>query len=193
MISGALRPFETNADPNIPKEVKERVNLLLDGCGGRSVGAYSDATGVEIIRRHVAEYIKERDGVDSDWQNVVLTTGASEGAKSVLSFINSTATDGIPTGVMVPIPQYPLYSATLTELGMNLISYYLDESNQWALDIDELSRALTQAKSVCRPKAIVVINPGNPTGSVLTKHNIEDIIRFAKQNNLMIIADEVYQ
>jgi alanine transaminase len=123
----------------------------------------------------------------------VLTTGASEGAKAILSFINSTSTDGIPTGVMVPIPQYPLYSATLCELGMHLISYYLDEENQWALNINELKRALEDSKNVCKPKAIVVINPGNPTGSVLTRNNIEDIIRFANDNNLLVIADEVYQ
>ena len=193
MLSGALTPTETFSDPKIPKEVKERVKELLDGCGGRSVGAYSDATGVEIIRKHVSQYIKERDQLDSDWQNIVLTTGASEGAKGILSFLNTGATDGTPTGVMVPIPQYPLYSATLTELGMNLISYYLDEQNQWALSIEELERALNQSKSVCKPKAIVVINPGNPTGSVLTRPNIEDIIKFAKRNNLLIIADEVYQ
>jgi len=95
--------------------------------------------------------------------------------------------------VMVPIPQYPLYSATLCEYGMHLISYYLDEENQWALNINELQRALEESKDQCKPKAIVVINPGNPTGSVLTKNNIEDIIKFANKNKLIIIADEVYQ
>ncbi|CAG2179000.1 unnamed protein product, partial [Oppiella nova] len=149
VLSGAADPLQMHSNPNIPKEVKQRVDELLDGCGGRSVGAYSEATGVEIIRRHVAEYIEERDGLASDWQNVVLTTGASEGAKAILGFINSSSKDGIPTGVMVPIPQYPLYSATLTELGMNLISYYLDEQNQWALNINELRRALEESKSVC--------------------------------------------
>mgnify|MGYP002712267836 CR=1 FL=1 len=52
---------------------------------------------------------------------------------------------------------------------------------------------MNEAKVKCKPKAIVVINPGNPTGSVLTKKNIEDIIRFAKENKILIIADEVYQ
>lgn len=188
-----LSPNQYLSDPEIPDDVKERIRLLLNGLGGKSVGAYSDASGVEIIRRHVAEYIEERDQVASDWQNIVLTTGASEGAKAMLSFINSVSSDGIPTGVMVPIPQYPLYSATICELGMHLISYYLDEQNEWALSIDELERALTEAKPHCKPKAIVVINPGNPTGSVLTRHNIEDIIRFARRNGLIIIADEVYQ
>ena len=76
---------------------------------------------------------------------------------------------------------------------MNLISYYLDEQNQWALNINELNRALEESKAVCKPKAIVVINPGNPTGSVLSRNNIEDIVHFANKNDLLIIADEVYQ
>jgi len=76
---------------------------------------------------------------------------------------------------------------------MHLISYYLDEDNEWALNIKELQRAIDESKSQCKPKAIVVINPGNPTGSVLTRNNIEDIIKFAKKNKLLIIADEVYQ
>ena len=61
------------------------------------------------------------------------------------------------------------------------------------MNIDELKRSLNEAKGKCKPKAIVVINPGNPTGSVLTKKNIEDIIHFAKENKILIIADEVYQ
>ncbi len=64
----------------------------------------------------------------------------------------------------VPIPQYPLYSATISELGMHQISYYLDEENEWALDINELDRALREAEGTCKPKVLVVINPGNPTG-----------------------------
>ena len=192
-LAGCLDPQSTMLNPDIPSDVKQRVKLLLENCQGRSVGSYSDSAGIEYIRHHVAEYIKERDGYDSDWQNVVLTTGASDGARSVLSLINSGSTDGIPTGVMVPIPQYPLYSASICEFGMHLISYYLDEDNQWALDINELQRALNESKSSCRPKAIVVINPGNPTGSVLTRENIVDIIKFAKENRLIIIADEVYQ
>ncbi|XP_054165907.1 alanine aminotransferase 2-like [Oppia nitens] len=193
VLSGVLSPDKYLSNSEIPEDVKQRISLLLTELGGKSVGAYSDASGVEIIRRHVAEYIEERDGIASDWQSIVLTTGASEGAKAMLSFMNSGSSDGIPTGVMVPIPQYPLYSATICELSMHLIPYYLDEDNEWALSIDELQRSLNESKANCKPKAIVVINPGNPTGSVLTRNNIEDIIKFAKQNNLLIIADEVYQ
>ncbi|GFR74389.1 alanine aminotransferase 2 [Elysia marginata] len=73
------------------------------------------------------------------------------------------------------------------------ISYYLDESSNWSLSLDELKRSISEARPHCKPKAICVINPGNPTGQVLTRKNIEDIIKFAHEENLFIMADEVYQ
>ncbi len=65
---------------------------------------------------------------------------------------------------MIPVPQYSLYSDTLSLYGAYQILYYLDEDNNWALNVDELQRALDEAKEKCVPRGIVVINPGNPTG-----------------------------
>lgn len=76
---------------------------------------------------------------------------------------------------------------------MEQIGYYLDESKNWGLDITELQRALDESKKICAPRAIVIINPGNPTGQVLTRENIQEIIKFANKENLFIFADEVYQ
>lgn len=154
VLSSSLSPKSAMNDSNIPSDVKERVKLLLSYCGGNSVGSYSDSAGVEIIRKHIAEYISKRDGFPSLWQNIILTSGASEGVKLIFSLINSSSADGKPTGVMVPIPQYPLYSATCSELGLHLISYYLDEENEWALNIEELERALNESTKLCHPKAI---------------------------------------
>ena len=112
---------------HFPDDVKARTRELLDYCGGQSVGAYSDSAGVEIIRHHCSDYIKRRDNLEADWQNIVLTTGASEGIRAVLALVNTTSTDSKPSGVMIPIPQYPLYSATIAEYGMYPINYYLDE------------------------------------------------------------------
>lgn len=95
--------------------------------------------------------------------------------------------------MMIPIPQYPLYSATLAEFGVSQIGYYLNEDNKWALDISELDRAYEEAKTTCNPRVLVVINPGNPTGQVLSRQNIEDIIKFAQKRRLFLLADEVYQ
>uniref|UniRef100_A0A673FNF0 alanine transaminase n=1 Tax=Sinocyclocheilus rhinocerous TaxID=307959 RepID=A0A673FNF0_9TELE len=97
------------------------------------------------------------------------------------------------TGVMISIPQYPLYSAALADLGAVQISYYLDEDNCWSLDISELRHALQEAKKHCSPRALCIINPGNPTGQVQSRQCIEDVIRFAAAEKLFLMADEVYQ
>ena len=94
---------------------------------------------------------------------------------------------------MIPIPQYPLYSATLAEFGLSQIGYYLNEENKWSLDIPELERAYKEAQKTCQPRVLVVINPGNPTGQVLTRKNIEEVIKFAHKYHLFLMADEVYQ
>ena len=94
---------------------------------------------------------------------------------------------------MIPIPQYPLYSASLAEYNMDQVGYYLDEARNWALDVAELERAYNANKDKSEIKAIVIINPGNPTGQVLTRDNIEAVIKFAAEKKLFIFADEVYQ
>ncbi|KAL3276695.1 hypothetical protein HHI36_012065 [Cryptolaemus montrouzieri] len=178
--------------PDFPDDAKSRAKEILQGCRGGSVGSYTDSPGIEIIRRHCAEYIQQRDGVPSDWQNIILGSGASDCIKNILKLLICEVCDKKP-GVMVPIPQYPLYSASLAEFNMHQIGYYLDESKGWGLDVSELQRAVDEAKKNSHPRAIVIINPGNPTGQVLTRDNIEQIIKFAHKENLMLLADEVYQ
>lgn len=98
------------------------------------------------------------------------------------------------TGVMVPIPQYPLYTATLSVLNAQCVPYYLDESKQWGTDINAIRSALDKAKSEgIDTRAIAVINPGNPTGASLSAEDVESVIDFAAENKLVVLADEVYQ
>ena len=73
------------------------------------------------------------------------------------------------------------------------VGYYLDESRNWALDVAELERSYNASKDKSEIKAIVIINPGNPTGQVLTRDNIEAVIKFAAEKKLFVFADEVYQ
>lgn len=193
VLACATQPELLETDNNIPTDVKERVRSLLSACGGNSVGSYSDACGIELIRRQCANYIQMRDGIESRWQDIFLTTGASEVVKTILSFVNMSRKPSKPVGVMIPIPQYPLYSATICELGMHQVSYYLDEDHDWRLETAELERAYQAASEECDIRVLVVINPANPTGAVLTRENICQVIDFAAKHNLMIIADEVYQ
>nr|XP_037855879.1 alanine aminotransferase 1 isoform X3 [Chlorocebus sabaeus] len=226
--------------PSFPDDAKKRAERILQACGGHSLGAYSVSSGIQLIREDVAKYIERRDGgIPADPNNVFLSTGASDAIVTVLKLL--VAGEGhTRTGVLIPIPQYPLYSATLAELGAVQVDYYLDEERAWALDVSELHRALCQARGHCHPRALCVINPGNPTGAfppphptppaplcalaqavpglpspgcpvegsappwltqpcclphtpgqVQTRECIEAVIRFAFEERLFLLADEV--
>lgn len=179
--------------PALPDDAKQRAQRILQDCGGQSLGSYSNSQGVDCIRRDIADYITHRDeGVPSDWNDIYLTTGASDGIMSILKLLVSG--EGTSrTGVMIPIPQYPLYSAAISELEAVHINYYLDEENCWALDTEELQRAYLSAKQHCQPRVLCIINPGNPTGQVQSKKCIEEVLHFAYEENLFVMADEVYQ
>nr|XP_026487253.1 alanine aminotransferase 1-like isoform X2 [Vanessa tameamea] len=152
--------------PNIPEDVKERVKEILEDCIKGSAGAYSPSGGLSVVRRRVAQYLHARDGVGAAPEHVYLGAGASDLVKTVLSlFVHDV--DGKPPSVMVSIPQYPLFSGTLSELGLRQANYYLDEENNWALKIQELERCWREASVDSHVRALVVINPGNPTGQVM--------------------------
>jgi aspartate/methionine/tyrosine aminotransferase len=172
-----------------PADAIESAKKVLAGTK-HGVGAYSESKGVRFIRDAVADFIKKRDGYPADPEAIYLTDGASKGVQAALWILVSGSRDGI----MVPIPQYPLYSATLTLYEGKQIGYYLDERHDWKLSKALLEESLSDAKRFdISVKAICVLNPGNPTGSVLDRDNISMVIDFAGEHGLSILADEVYQ
>ncbi|KAM9789163.1 alanine aminotransferase 2-like [Neosynchiropus ocellatus] len=180
-------------DDSFPEDAKSRARRILQSCGGNSMGAYSASQGLDCVRQDVARYIERRDGgVHCNPDNIYLTTGASDGIVTMLKLL--VCGEGVNrSGVMISIPQYPLYSAALAELAAVQINYYLNEETCWSLDIAELQRALDEARTHCNPRALCIINPGNPTGQVQSRKCIEDVIRFAAKERLFLMADEVYQ
>ncbi|XP_077127625.1 alanine aminotransferase 2 isoform X4 [Ranitomeya variabilis] len=180
-------------DNKFPDDVKQKALRILQACGGNSLGSYSASQGIEVVRQDVSRYIERRDGgIPSNPDNIYLSTGASDSIVTMLKLLVS-GQGRSRTGVLIPIPQYPLYSAALAELGAVQVNYYLDEENCWALNVTELQRALHEARKHCDPKVLCIINPGNPTGQVQSRKCIEDVIRFAAEENLFVMADEVYQ
>ena len=172
-----------------PPDVIETAGKILAGTR-HGMGAYSESKGVRFIREAVAAFIRERDGIDTDPEAIYLTDGASKGVQTALRILISAPMDGI----LIPIPQYPLYSATITLYEGRQVGYYLDEGHDWKLSRDRLEESLEKAASSgVRAKAICVLNPGNPTGSVFDRDNIAMIIDFARTHRLAILADEVYQ
>lgn len=172
-----------------PEDVLETARNLLKGTK-HGLGAYSESKGVRYIREAVAQFIQKRDGISADPDAIFLTDGASKGVQAALRLLISGPQDGI----LVPIPQYPLYSATITLYEGKQVNYYLDEHNSWKLSHQMLEESIAESRRFgVKVKAIVVINPGNPCGSVLDEENIKMIIQFAREHDLTILADEVYQ
>ena len=95
---------------------------------------------------------------------------------------------------MIPIPQYPLYSASLTAFQGQAVPYPLDEDTQWGLSVEGLKTSVETARAKgIDVRSLVVINPGNPTGQCLSYDNIKEIVEFCAKERVILFADEVYQ
>ncbi|KAJ8623105.1 hypothetical protein MRB53_031634 [Persea americana] len=180
-------------DPNVglvfPADAIARAKHYLSLTMG-GLGAYSDSRGLPGIRNEVAEFIGRRDGYPSNPELIFLTDGASKGVMQILNTIIRDDKDGI----LVPVPQYPLYSAAISLFGGSLVPYYLEETANWGLDINNLRQSVAQARfKGITVRAMVIINPGNPTGQCLSISNLKELLRFCFQENLVLLADEVYQ
>ena len=127
-----------------------------------------------MVRESVAKYIERVDDVPRpSIENIMLTDGASQGAHILLNALIMGPSDA----VMIPVPTYPLYSAAISLYGGSAAPYYLNEDRNWAFTTEELERSLREAKKDGKSvKAIVIINPGNPTGAILTHENIKIVI-----------------
>lgn len=167
-----------------------RAESIISNIPGRATGAYSHSKGVKALRATIAEGIERRDGYPADPEDIFLTDGASPGVHMMMQLTLRSQKDGI----MCPIPQYPLYSASIALHDGTLVPYYLDERSGWGLEVSELKSRLEAATaSGINVRALVVINPGNPTGQVLSEENQRSIVQFCKDEQLLLLADEVYQ
>ncbi|KAL6765842.1 alanine aminotransferase [Haematococcus lacustris] len=178
-----------DVDQIFPSDAIARAKKLLSSFKG-GVGAYTDSRGNQLVREEVARFITARDGVPSNPEHIFLTDGASVAVRMCLNALIRDSDDGI----MVPIPQYPLYSASIKLYGGTLVPYLLNESQGWALDMADLKESLEEARAEGRHvRGLVFINPGNPTGQCLSVENLQELIRFAHDEKIVLMADEVYQ
>lgn len=177
------------AESVYPEDIIRKAQFILDK-HPFGTGAYSHSCGITFIREAIAAFISQRDGVPINKDHIFLTDGASKGVQSTIFSLIRNEYDGL----LIPIPQYPLYSATLELYGGKKIGYFLDEENNWSLNKESIIQSIAAARAQgVNPVGIVVINPGNPTGAVLDYEIIRMIIALAKEYNLAIFADEVYQ
>jgi len=165
-----------NFDFETPAHMIEAVyRAMRDGKNG-----YAPSPGIkealDAIRGEAA-----RKGITTV-QDVFVTTGVSETVDLCLTALLDPGED-----LLTPAPDYPLYSAVLAKLGFALNTYYLNEEDGWQPDLDDIKRKITP-----RTRGIVLINPNNPTGSVCTRAMLADIAELARQHNLVVFADEIY-
>ncbi|KAK2942167.1 alanine transaminase [Blattamonas nauphoetae] len=171
-----------------PDVIKRAREMLAQIPGG--VGAYSNSQGLPFIVSDVASFISNRDNAPCDPKSVFLTQGASPGIQTILNMLIRSPNDGI----LVPMPQYPLYTGSIALYGGKALLYELDEQSGWALTVESIQKTIDEARKFdITPRAIVIINPGNPTGACLPRENIQQVLELAHRENMLVMSDEVYQ
>jgi len=161
-----------------PAHVVEAVTRALR----ESFTGYAHSAGLRVARIAVASYATAL-GAPTTPEQVLITSGASEAADLVLTAL---ANDG--DEVLLPAPGYPIYPAILNKLGAIARYYTLNSSDAWQPAIEEINSLVTS-----RTRAIVLINPNNPTGSIIPDEMTKQILELAARHKLLVIADEVYR
>ena len=144
---------------------------------------YSDSQGLLSARTAIVQHYQEQGFVDVSVEHVWLGNGVSE----LISFaLQALLDDG--DEVLIPAPDYPLWTAATSLCGGRAVHYMCDESADWLPDVDDLA-----AKISPRTKAIVLINPNNPTGAVYPRGVLESIAELARKHGLVVMTDEIYE
>ena len=147
-----------------------------------NASAYSDSKGIFAARKAIMQYSQEKgiQGVTLD--DIYTGNGVSE---LIVMSMNALLNNG--DEVLVPAPDYPLWTAAVSLSGGLPVHYLCDESKEWAPDLADLRKKITP-----RTKAIVVINPNNPTGAIYSKEVLVELTEIAREYGLILFADEIY-
>ena len=172
-IGDPLR-FDFQTPPHLVEAVHK---AMLDGKNG-----YAPSLGIPQARAAVARSLNAQGHSRVTPDDVVLTAGASEAIDLTLTALLEPGDE-----VLLPSPGYPLYNAVAARLSAKVLSYQLDESRGWAIDVEELERLVTP-----RTRAVVICNPNNPTGALATKENLLALLDFARRHEIAVLSDEIY-
>lgn len=143
---------------------------------------YSDSKGLMYAREAIVRYCKKKNIPNVTVNDVYTGNGVSELITMSMQGLLDTGDE-----ILVPAPDYPLWTASVTLAGGRAVHYTCDEANHWYPDIEDMERKITK-----RTKGIVVINPNNPTGVLYPKEVLEDIVALARKYELILFADEIY-
>jgi alanine-synthesizing transaminase len=173
-------------DFETPLELRKVIvdKIMSSNAGAKiNVATYGDSLGLQEARESVAHYAREKKSVkDVTYEDVLMSTGASEAITIAIAALVNPGDN-----IMTPCPGYPLYISQTAIYHGEINPYFMNEENEWQIDFDELEKRVND-----RTKAIVVINPNNPTGATYSRETLANIIEFARRHSLVIFSDEIY-
>lgn len=164
-------------DLNAPDEIIQDVIRNLANCQG-----YSDSKGVYYARKAVMQYCQEKGFPDVDIDDIFLGNGVSE---LIVMSMQALLNNG--DEMLIPAPDYPLWTAAVSLSGGTPVHYLCDEANDWEPSIEDIESKITP-----KTRGMVIINPNNPTGAVYSKDTLLKLIAVARKHKLVIFADEIY-
>lgn len=173
-------------DFETPRELRQVIvdRILASNAGSKvNVSTYCDSMGLPEAREAVACHAVVVKGIKNiTFDNVIISSGASEAITTAIAALLNPGDN-----IMTPSPGYPLYSGQIPVYHGEVNPYLLNEESGWQIDLEELERRVNQ-----RTKAIVVINPNNPTGANYNRKSLLNILQFAERHHLVVFADEIY-
>ncbi len=170
---GNLAPFGFEA----PEEIQQDVILNLPNSSG-----YSDSKGMFAARKAIMHYCQSKKIPGVGLDDIYIGNGASELIVMAMQGLLNTGDE-----VLVPAPAYPLWPAAVTLAGGTPRHYLCDEANEWNPDLADMRAKITE-----KTRAIVIINPNNPTGALYSDDILKEIVQIAREHDLIIFADEIY-
>lgn len=148
----------------------------------RDSEGYSDSKGIFPARKAIMQYCQTKQFPNVDIDDIYIGNGVSEMITMSMQGLLDNGDE-----VLVPMPDYPLWTASVSLAGGNAVHYICDEAAYWYPDLEDM-----EAKVTKKTKAIVIINPNNPTGALYPKDVLEGIVAIARRHNLIIFSDEIY-
>lgn len=170
---GNLAPF--GFEP--PDEMVQDMIMNLPEASG-----YTDSKGIFAARKAIVHYAQQKNIKNVDVNDVYIGNGASE---LITMSLNALLNSG--DEVLIPTPDYPLWTAATALAGGRPVHYMCDEANEWQPDIEDI-----RSKITARTKGIVIINPNNPTGALYSDEILLDILQIAREHGLVVFSDEIY-
>ena len=166
-------PFGFSAPKAVLDEMVDRI---------QSSQGYSDSKGLSEAREAILSYCKKKNLPNVGCEDIYTGNGVSE---LISIAMQALLNDG--DEILIPAPDYSLWTASATLSGGNVVHYICDEKSDWYPDLDDIRRKITD-----KTKAIVVINPNNPTGALYPREVLEQIVQVAREHELIIFCDEIY-